>query len=90
MEIIGLAPPRPGGEPRPVPEITWMPDGAPWSSDKRLADYELVDQDMSNVVASQAAMASLQDRPLLLSRYQEASIAYFHHLLYDNWLGDRA
>ena len=87
MEIIGLAPPRPGKEDREVPEVTWLPDGTQWSSDQRLADYELVDQDMSNVIASQAAMASLRDRPLLLSRYQEASIAYFHQLLYDKWLG---
>ncbi len=90
MEIIGLGPPRPGGEARPAPEITWMPEGSQWSADKRLADYELVDQDMSNVIAAQAAMASLKDRPLLLSRYQEASISYFHHLLYDKWLGGRA
>ena len=67
-----------------------MPEGSSWSADKRLADYELVDQDMSNVIASQAAMASLRDRPLLLSRYQEASIAYFHQLLYDTWLGGSA
>ncbi|OBJ46448.1 hypothetical protein A5630_11575 [Mycolicibacterium mucogenicum] len=90
MEIIGLAPPRPGSEPRPAPEVTWLPEGAQWSSDKRLADYELVDQDMSNVYASQAAMASLKDRPLLLSRYQESSISYFHHLLYGKWLGGNA
>jgi hypothetical protein len=25
-----------------------------------------------------------------LSRYQEASIAYFHQLLYDTWLGGSA
>jgi phenylpropionate dioxygenase-like ring-hydroxylating dioxygenase large terminal subunit len=90
MEIIGLAPPRPGREPRTPPEVTLLPEGSPWSADKRLADYELVDQDMSNVIASQAALASLRDRPLLLSRYQEASIAYFHQLLYDTWLGGSA
>jgi phenylpropionate dioxygenase-like ring-hydroxylating dioxygenase large terminal subunit len=90
MEIIGLKPPRPTAEIRPAPQVTWMPEGTPWSSDERLADYELTDQDMSNVVASQAAMASLKDRPLLLSRYQEASIAYFHKLLYERWLGGTA
>jgi hypothetical protein len=44
---------------------------------------------MTNILASQEAMARLRDRPLTLSRYQEASIAYFHRLLYDRWLEGR-
>lgn len=90
MEIIGLMPPRPGKEPRQVPEITWIPEGLLWSSDERLADYELVDQDMSNIGTTQKGLASLPDRPLMLSGYQEASIAYFHKLLYQHWLGGKA
>jgi phenylpropionate dioxygenase-like ring-hydroxylating dioxygenase large terminal subunit len=87
VEIIGLAPPRPGKEPRDAPEVAWIDEDKPFSSDKRFADYELVDQDMGNVQASQQAMSRLRDRPLTLSRYQEASIAYFHKLLYNDWLG---
>jgi phenylpropionate dioxygenase-like ring-hydroxylating dioxygenase large terminal subunit len=87
VEIMGLAPPRLGKEPRDAPEVTWIDSGTDFSGDKRFADYELVDQDMSNVLASQQAMARLRDRPLTLSRYQEASVAYFHKLLYEDWLG---
>lgn len=90
VEIIGLAPPKPGREPGDAPEVTWIDPDKEFSSDKRFADYELVDQDMSNVRASQQAIGRLRDRPLLLSRYQEASIAYFHKLLYHDWLEDTA
>ncbi|EHB59136.1 Rieske (2Fe-2S) iron-sulfur domain protein [Mycolicibacterium rhodesiae JS60] len=90
MEIFGLMPPKPGAEPPPVPEVTWIPEGQGWSSDERLADYALLDQDMSNIPAVQAGLAALKDRPLVLSGYQEAPIAYFHKLLYGHWLGGRA
>ena len=86
VDLIGLAPPRPGKEPQEAPEVTWIDEEKEFSSDKRFADYELVDQDMANVRASQKALGRLRDRPLTLSRYQEASVAYFHGLLYGDWL----
>ena len=33
--------------------MTWVDSDKPFSSDRRFADYELVDQDMANILASQ-------------------------------------
>jgi hypothetical protein len=87
MDVIQLGPPSPKDAEAQVPLVSWVPDGQTWSEQPGLSDYELVDQDMANMIAVQQGIENAPDVPVLLSDYQESAIAHFHHLLYDRWLG---
>jgi hypothetical protein len=86
MDVIQLGPPSPNDASAQVPLVSWVPDGQSWSEQPGLSDYELVDQDMGNMIAVQQGIENAPDVPVLLSDYQESAIAHFHHLLYSQWL----
>ncbi|HEY1968665.1 MAG TPA: aromatic ring-hydroxylating dioxygenase subunit alpha [Pseudonocardia sp.] len=86
MDVIQLGPPSPKDADTTPPTASWVPDGQTWSEQPGLADYELVDQDMANMIAVQRGIENAPDIPVLLSDYQESAIAHFHHLLYQRWL----
>jgi phenylpropionate dioxygenase-like ring-hydroxylating dioxygenase large terminal subunit len=90
MDVMQLAPPSRKDADAKVPLVSWVPEGESWSDQPGLADYELVDQDMTNMLAVQAGIENAPDIPVLLSDYQESAIAHFHHVLYDVWLGSSA
>ena len=83
---VELRPALPGRDREPAPPTAWLAEDENWSDQPGLSDYELVDQDMSNMLGCQIGLRNLPDRPLQLSGYQEAAISHFHHLLYDKWL----
>jgi hypothetical protein len=86
MDVIQLGPPSARDSETKPPTASWIPDGQTWSEQPGLSDYELVDQDMGNMIAVQQGIENAPDIPLLLSDYQEAAISHFHHLLYVRWL----
>lgn len=86
MDVIQLGPPSPKHAEAKVPLAGWVPADQTWSEQPGLADYELVDQDMANMIAVQEGIENAPDIPVLLSDYQESAIAHFHHLLYEKWL----
>jgi phenylpropionate dioxygenase-like ring-hydroxylating dioxygenase large terminal subunit len=88
MDLMSLSPGAPDRELGPAPATVWLSEDQTWSEQPGLSDYELVDQDMGNMIGCQRGLRNLPDEPLHLSGYQEAAIAHFHHLLYDRWLKD--
>jgi phenylpropionate dioxygenase-like ring-hydroxylating dioxygenase large terminal subunit len=86
MDVMQLGPPSPQDAEATVPLASWVPQDQTWSEQPGLSDYELVDQDMANMIAVQEGIENAPDVPLLLSDYQEAAISHFHHLLYERWL----
>lgn len=88
IDIMSLSP-KPRKEGRETPALRWLADRDTFTGQDDLPGYGLLDQDLSNMPTSHAGMPNLIDRPLILGKYQEATIAYFHHLLYDRWLAGR-
>jgi len=88
IDVMSLNPkPRKAG--KPAPPMRWLAEDETFTGQDDLPGFGLLDQDLSNMPTSHAGMSNLQDRPLILGRYQEATIAYFHTLLYDGWLAGR-
>jgi nitrite reductase/ring-hydroxylating ferredoxin subunit len=88
IDVMSLSP-KPPRKGRRTPELRRLGEDDTFTGQDDLPGYGLLDQDLSNMPASHAGMPNLLDRPLILGKYQEATIAYFHHLLYDRWLADR-
>jgi phenylpropionate dioxygenase-like ring-hydroxylating dioxygenase large terminal subunit len=88
VDIYSLSPKPPGPDtPRP-PEPRRLGEDETFTQDAGLPAYGLLDQDLSNFATTHDGVANLPDRPLILGKYQECIIAYFHHLIYDRWLAD--
>jgi phenylpropionate dioxygenase-like ring-hydroxylating dioxygenase large terminal subunit len=88
VDIYQLSPKAPGPDtPRPA-EPKRLDESETFTSDAGIPQYGLLDQDLSNFDTTHDGVANLPDRPLILAKYQECVIAYFHHLIYDRWLGE--
>jgi hypothetical protein len=88
MDVMSLRPGAPGRERESAPPTAWLAEDTNWSDHPGLSDYELVDQDMANMIGCQSGLRNIPEQPIQLSGYQEAAISHFHHLLYDVWLKD--
>jgi phenylpropionate dioxygenase-like ring-hydroxylating dioxygenase large terminal subunit len=88
MDVMSLRPGPPDRKLEPAAPTAWLNEDQAWSEQPGLSDYELVDQDMSNMTGCQSGLRNLPDQPVQLSGYQEAAISHFHHLLYGKWLKD--
>jgi phenylpropionate dioxygenase-like ring-hydroxylating dioxygenase large terminal subunit len=88
MDVIQLGPPSAKDTSAQVPLASWVPADESWSDQPGLADYELVDQDMANMLGVQDGIGNAPQIPLLLSDYQESAVAYFEQKIFAEWLQD--
>src|ERR1700756_151350 len=86
-DVMALSP-MPPKEDAPTPACRWLHEDETFTGREDLPGYGLLDQDLSNLPTSHKGLQNPK-RPLMLGIYQEAVIAYFHTLIYDDWLAGR-
>jgi phenylpropionate dioxygenase-like ring-hydroxylating dioxygenase large terminal subunit len=86
-DVMALSPmpPKEGAQP---PACRWLGEDETFTGQDDLPGYGLLDQDLSNLPTSHTGLRNLK-RPLILGKYQESVIAYFHELIYNDWLAGR-
>ncbi len=86
-DVMALSP-KPPKDGAKTPACRRLGEDDTFTGHDDLPGYGLLDQDLSNLPMSHRGIQNLS-RPLILGKYQESVIAYFHDLIYNDWLAGR-